>query len=75
MIVRSITCPICGNDTHVNNMRDAQKCEFCRRPLNVKFEKKTKATGKNKWAVTVEPVEEDFGNKRPGGYRRKEEKR
>lgn len=53
MIVRKTTCPVCGNDTRVNNMKEEQKCEFCRRPIIVKFEMH-KASGKNKWRVSAE---------------------
>lgn len=53
MIVRKATCPVCGNDTRVNNTREEQKCELCRRPISVKFEMR-KAGGKNRWKVTVE---------------------
>lgn len=55
MIVRKATCPVCGNDTRVNNTKEEQKCEFCRRPISVKFEMR-KAGGKNRWKVSVEAM-------------------
>lgn len=63
MVVRRITCPICGNDTRVNNTRNAQKCEFCRRPLNVKFERNMKSGKRHDWKFSAEPGD-DFQNKR-----------
>lgn len=58
MIVRNIVCPICGNETRVNNVKQMQKCEFCRRPMKVDFNKHVKAAGKKKWTVEVEPIED-----------------
>ena len=68
MIVRKVTCPTCGNDTRVNNTKEEQKCEFCRRPISVKFEM-GKAKGRSHWKVIVEalPFERNF--KRPNQNR------
>lgn len=58
MIVKNVVCPICGNDIRVNNAREEQKCEFCRRPLRVSFQKKMKASSKNRWSISIEPIDD-----------------
>lgn len=55
MIVRKVTCPVCGNDIRVNNTSEEQKCKFCRRCISVKFEARNSG-GKKKYKVSVEAL-------------------
>jgi len=59
MLRHYVECPHCGNETEVKDVKDVQKCRWCRRLISAKFERR----GKKKYRCTVEPVdfpESDF---------------
>ena len=69
MVIKEIECPICGNNTIVNNTYEVQKCKFCRRPLKINFKRKDKANGKGRWLVDVEPMNlDEYNSKYNTGY-------
>ncbi len=61
MLYRQVVCPHCGNETTVKSVPEGQKCQWCRRLMLAKFEKKGK-----RWHCEVEPT--DFPKNNPGGF-------
>lgn len=53
MLHHKVDCPHCGNEITVNNMRETQKCCWCRRLISVKLER----VNKKKIRCEVEPVD------------------
>lgn len=53
MLRQKVECPHCGNEIVVNEMREREKCHWCRRLLSVKFEK---SKGK-RFDCIVEPID------------------
>lgn len=59
MLRQKVECPHCGNDIVVNDMREREKCHWCKRLLSVRFEK-----GKGKrFTCEVEPLDFPEGSK------------
>lgn len=55
-------CPHCGNEITVNNVREIQKCCWCRRLISVKLER----TRKRKFRCEVNPI--DFPENQKKNY-------
>lgn len=42
MLYQKVDCPHCGNEITVSNLKETQKCQWCRRLVSVKLERKGK---------------------------------
>lgn len=52
MVYREAICPHCGNEVTVKNVKEGQKCKWCRRLIKAIFKRKKNG----KWMLEVEPI-------------------